>query len=80
MKKEKNKEDNKVRYGTISLPLPLIKLIKEKIKGTGMNSVSAYTAYVLRQVLSYSEEDKKEFLDKNTEEEVKKRMKNLGYL
>ncbi|MBS3087463.1 CopG family transcriptional regulator [Candidatus Pacearchaeota archaeon] len=76
MKKEKRSADNKVKYGTISLPLPLIVLIKEKIKGTGLPSVSAYVSYILRQVLSY---DDKEFSEV-TEEDIKKKLKKLGYI
>jgi len=77
MKKAKKKEDNKVEYGTISLPMPLIERIKEKIKGTGINSVSSYVAFVLRQVLSSPEA---EILNKNTESEIKSRLKKLGYI
>ena len=78
MKKGKMGDDNKVEYGTISLPMPLIKKVKERIKGTGLNSVSAYVAYVLRQILSSSKTE--ELLDKETEEDTKKRLKSLGYL
>lgn len=77
MKRAKIKSENKVEYGTISLPLPLINKIKEKIKGTGMNSVSAYVAFVLREILS--SENTKELLSKSEKEEVKKRLKSLGY-
>ena len=74
MKKTKGEGDNKVKYGTISLPIPLINLIKGKIKGTGMSSVSSYVSFVLREVLSVEEFDEK------TREDVKKRLKKLGYL
>jgi len=79
MKREKGETDNKVKYGTISLPMTLIDLIKKKIKGTGMNSVSAYVAFVLRQILS-SNSDSKEFLTNEEEKEVKRRLESLGYL
>ena len=69
MKKAKKKDENKVQYGTISLPLPLIKKIKGKLKGTGMPSVSAYVAFVLRQILS--DEDNAQ---------IRHRLKKLGYL
>ena len=69
MKKPKKKQDNKVEYGTISLPLPLINKVKERIKGTGMNSVSAFVAFVLREVLSGDEDSK-----------IRKKLANLGYL
>lgn len=74
MKRAKKKEENKVEYGTISLPLPLIKKIKERIKGTGITSVSAYTAFILRQILIYDKKiNKKEF------QEIVKKLEKLGY-
>lgn len=69
MKKAKLKEDNKVKYGTISIPQPLIDRLKEKIKGTGMPSVSAYVVYILRQIISGEPES-----------EVRNRLKSLGYI
>ncbi len=68
---------DKREYGTVSLPMPLIEKIKENIDGTGIHSVSAYISFILRQIFS---EPHKEILDKNTEEEIKARLKNLGYL
>lgn len=78
MKRAKEKNENKVEYGTISLPLPLIEKIKSRIKGTGMNSVSAYVAFVLRQILSEPSE-KGQLLDREEEEEVRRRLRSLGY-
>jgi len=69
----------KTEYGTISLPLPLINRIKENIKGTGMHSVSAYVTFILRQILSTPQKEG-EILDKETEEEIKERLRHLGYL
>ncbi len=74
----KRENDNKVKYGTISLPMPLIDKIKEKIKGTGMPSVSSYVNFVLRQVLSG--ESKDGMITKKEEEEIRKRMKTIGYI
>jgi len=78
MKKAKKKEDNKVKYGTISLPMPLIDKVKQRIKGTGMNSVSGFVGFVLRQVLSTPTKDS--LLNKGQEKEIKERLKSLGYL
>jgi len=78
MRKTKGRGDNKVKYGTISLPLPLINIIKERIEGTGMSSVSSYVAFVLRQILSSGEESQ-ELLNKGDEKEVKRKLKSLGY-
>ncbi len=71
------KERNKNAYGTISLPMPLIEKIKEKIEGTGMHSVSAYVVFILRQILSSG--DNGEILSKEKEAELKRRLKSLGY-
>jgi len=78
----KIKSENKsAGYGTVSLPLPLIEKIKKKIEGTGMNSVSAYVSFILRQILSSTENSplSPELIDKKTEEELRNRLKNLGY-
>ena len=79
MKKPKKREI-KVKYGTISLPLPLIEKIQKRIKGTGMPSVSAYVSFVLRQILSSPEpDDKNKVLEKEEESELIKRLRILGY-
>ena len=79
MKKPKKREI-KVKYGTISLPLPLIEKIQKRIKGTGMPSVSAYVSFVLRQVLSSPEpDDKNEIIKKEEESELIRRLRALGY-
>lgn len=77
MKRPKKRDENKVDYGTISIPMPLINKIKKKIKGTGMNSVSAYVTFILRQILS--SDSTGEVLNKNEEDEIKKRLNSLGY-
>ena len=80
MKKPKKKGDNKVEYGTISLPLPLINKIKERIEGTGFNSVSSYVSFVLREIFSSTDKESKGIMNKKHREEIVKRLKKLGYL
>lgn len=81
MKKSKNETDNKVHYGTISLPLPLIKRIKEAIHGTGMGSVSAYVTFILREILSSPiPEEKSSILSNEKKRIVIDRLKKLGYI
>jgi len=70
---------------TISIPKVLADKIKKRIEGTGFNSVSSYVVYILRQVVSNIEKDgkednKKEAFSRKDEEEVKKRLRSLGYL
>ena len=67
------------KYGTVSLPITLIDAVNKKIEGTGMHSVSAYVSFILRQILS-SGDDSGELFSDEEEAEVKRRLKNLGYL
>ncbi|MFW9827321.1 MAG: CopG family transcriptional regulator [Candidatus Thorarchaeota archaeon] len=75
-------EDDKVEYTTVSIPKPLAKKVKERMKGTGFSSVSSYVTYVLRQVISSieQEEQKKQAFSKEDEEKVKQRLRDLGYI
>ena len=72
------KDDKK--YTTISIPTPLAEKIKKRIKGTGFTSLSSYVTYVLREVISGSEEENDEAFSKEDEEKVKDRLRALGYL
>ncbi len=72
------KDDKK--YTTISIPTPLAEKIKKRIQGTGFNSLSSYVTYVLREVISGTEEEPAEAFSKEDEEKVKNRLRSLGYL
>ena len=72
--------DKKREYGTVSLPTPLINSVKKKIAGTGIHSVSAYICFILRQIISSPDTKNSNPLDKKTEEEIKGRLKRLGYI
>jgi len=52
-------DEYKVEYTTVSIPKLLADKVKERMKGTGFSSVSSYVTYVLRQVLSSIEQDKR---------------------
>jgi Arc/MetJ-type ribon-helix-helix transcriptional regulator len=67
------------KFTTVSIPTPLFKKIKERIKGTGFTSVSSYVTYVLREVVSEEEEEGEPFT-KEDEERVKQRLRALGYI
>ncbi len=69
------------KHTTITIPKPLYNKIKKRIEDTGFSSVSSYVTYVLRQVISSLEkDDKEEVFTKEEEEEVKKRLRALGYI
>jgi Arc/MetJ-type ribon-helix-helix transcriptional regulator len=70
-------EENK--FTTISIPMPLANKIKKRIEGTGFTSLSSYVTYVLREVISGSEE-KDEAFSKDDEKRVKNKLRSLGYL
>ena len=72
------KEEKK--YTTVSIPTPLAEKIKKRIEGTGFHSLSSYATYVLREVISGTEEDEGEAFSKEDEEKVKERLRALGYL
>ena len=52
-------DEYKVEYTTVSIPKPLANKVKERMKGTGFSSVSSYVTYVLRQVMSSIQQDKR---------------------
>jgi len=67
----------KHEFKTISIPKQLHAKVEELIDGTGFHNVSAFTTYMLRQMLTEKEE--KEKLTE-AEEKVKQKLKKLGYL
>ena len=68
----------KRKYSSVSLPLPLIKKIKKRIKDTGFKSTSDYVTFVLREVLT--EEKEKGSFSTEDREKIKARLRALGYL
>jgi len=63
---------------TVSLPAELYGKIEQRITGTEFNSVDEYANFVLAEVLK--EEESETSFSKEDEEEVKRRLKGLGYL
>ena len=59
----------------VSIPKRLADRIRENIKETDISSVSEYTTFVLRTVLSENVDIKQ-----SNEEKIKQKLKNLGYL
>lgn len=67
---------------TVSIPKILAEKVKKRIENTGFNSISSYITYVLRQIMSESEDSKKKEnpFSKEDEIKVKERLRSLGYL
>ena len=63
----------------VSLPADLYDRIEERAGDTGFGSVEEYVTFVLEEVLK-DEGDEAPAFSKEEEEEVKKRLRALGYL
>ena len=62
---------------SIKIPYELAGKLSKKIKEVGFDSITEYVIYVLEQILSSEELDEN---DDEEEENVRKRLKELGYL
>jgi len=62
----------------VSLPVELYHKIEQRIDGTDFRSVDDYVNFVLEEVVK--EEEQTVALSEQDEAEVKKRLKDLGYL
>ncbi len=66
------------KYTTISIPEPLAERLKEFIGGTGFKSMSDFVTFMLREFFSDSELSEKSYT--GTKEEIRRRLKALGYI
>lgn len=64
----------------VYLPAELYSRIKERAETTSFGSVEEYVSFVLTEVLKESDTGEKLDIDSEQEEEVKKRLRELGYL
>ena len=62
----------------VMIPADLYGRIDERAKSAGFESVEEYVAFVMEEVLK--ENEQQPAFSKEEEEEVKKRLKALGYL
>ena len=70
----KEKEEKKAVF----LPAELYGKIEERVKATDFGSVDEYVEFVMEEVVKEEEEEKA--FSEEEEREVKKRLKDLGYL
>jgi len=76
MTEEKSKPKN---FTSISIPTTLYKKLEEKIKETEFTSVSSFVTHIIREYLAKMEEEKEVFSEEE-EEEIKERLRALGYI
>lgn len=66
---------------TIKIPRPLYENLAKVIEESGFHSVTEFVVYILRDLISSRETEKKEpTLSPHEVELIKKRLKSLGYL
>lgn len=71
----KQEQEGKAVY----LPAELYDRVDEKVKATAFSSVGEYVIFVLQEVLKEEGEEERS-ISEEEEAEVKKRLKDLGYL
>ena len=66
---------------TVKIPRPLYRRIQAVVEGSGFNSPTDFIVYVLRDLMGEAEEPehKQEFTQEELDD-VKRKLKNLGYL
>lgn len=64
----------------VSLSAELYGRIEERVQATGFGSVNEYVTFVLEEVLHEEGAEEGTAFSKEEEEEVKKRLRALGYL
>ena len=75
---------SKESKATIKIPRPLFRKIRSLIDGSGFDSVTDFVVYVLRDIVASVERrdinGEEGQLTSDEVENVRKRLKNLGYL
>lgn len=64
---------------TVKIPRPLYRRIQQVVEGSGFNSPTDFVVYVLRDLIGENDADTHDFTQEELDE-VKRKLKNLGYL
>jgi Arc/MetJ-type ribon-helix-helix transcriptional regulator len=79
--KEEEKETKEGEKKAVFLPAELYGRIEERVRATEFGSVEEYVTYVMEEILREEESEEEEpAFSEAEEEEVKKRLRALGYL
>lgn len=65
---------------TVKIPRPLYRKIQQVVEGSGFNSPTDFIVYVLRDVMGEAEEHGKPEFSRGEIEDLKRKLKKLGYL
>jgi len=64
---------------TVKIPRPLYRKVQQVVEGSGFNSPTDFIVYVLRDLMGEADEQNVDF-DQKEIDDVKRKLKNLGYL
>ncbi len=65
---------------TVKIPRPLYRKIQQVVEGSGFNSPTDFIVYVLRDLMGEAEASQAAEFNQDELEDVKRKLKNLGYL
>ena len=64
---------------TVKIPRPLYRKVQQVVDGSGFNSPTDFIVYVLRDLMGEAEDHPRE-LSQEELHDLKRKLKNLGYL
>ena len=64
---------------TVKIPRPLYRKVQQVVEGSGFNSPTDFIVFVLRDLMGETEEQPHE-LNQSELHDIKRKLKNLGYL
>lgn len=65
---------------TVKIPRPLYRKIQTVVDGSGFNSPTDFIVYVLRDLMGEAEEKAATEINKDEIEDLRRKLKKLGYL
>ncbi len=65
---------------TVKIPRPLYRKIQQVVDGSGFNSPTDFIVYVLRDLMGEAEEQVDPEFTQDELDDIKRKLKNLGYL
>ena len=65
---------------TVKIPRPLYRKIQQVVDGSGFNSPTDFIVFVLRDLMGEAEEQAEPEFTQDELDDIKRKLKNLGYL
>jgi Arc/MetJ-type ribon-helix-helix transcriptional regulator len=65
---------------TVKIPRPLYRKVQQVVEDSGFNSPTDFIVYVLRDLMGDQEDNGPQEFNQTELDDVKRKLKNLGYL